>query len=106
MISSGVECACAARTRSTSAASAGSEAMASFAPMGRLEAREVGEGQQTAPHVHLAALGAAHEGRDHLARIEQLGGIEGALARQHLFALLGRELHAHRAELLDADAVL
>ena len=56
--------------------------------------------------MHLPVLGAALQRRYDLARVEPAGGVEGALERVHLLALLDAELHAHRAQLLDTDAVL
>src|SRR5260370_40167054 len=59
-----------------------------------------------AVHVHAAPFGAALERGDRLPRIEHARGIERPL---HVVegAELGRaELHAHLAQLLDADAVL
>eukprot|EP01136_Pigoraptor_vietnamica_P010494 Opistho-1_new@48175 len=55
--------------------------------------------------MHAPVLGAALQGRDDLAGVQQARGIEGGLERQHLRALGGRELHAHAVELLDAHAV-
>ncbi len=46
------------------------------------------------------------QGWDCLAGIEQAGRIEGALDGEERVAFGGRELHAHRADLLHADAVL
>ena len=65
-----------------------------------------GNGSSPRLHVHLAVLGAAVQRRDHLAGIQQFLGVEGALERQHLLAFGRSELHAHRRQLLDADAVL
>src|SRR6185369_17944142 len=95
---SGSPAACAARTCSTIAA------IASIAVA--LEPRQLGKREQAALDVHAAVLGAAHERRDDLAGVEPAAGIERALDRFHLRALGGRELHAHRRQLLDADAVL
>ena len=55
---------------------------------------------------HLAELGAPVQRRDVLRRVEQPGGIEGALHPAERLQLRGRELHAHLVDLLDADAVL
>src|SRR5678816_355300 len=91
--------ACASRTRSTIAATAGFTARIS-------EPRQLGKREQAALDVHAAVLGAARERRDHLPGIELAGRIEGALEAFHLRPLGGRELDAHRRQLLDADAVL
>ncbi len=56
--------------------------------------------------MHLSVLGAALQGGDDLARVEQAFGVEGALDGEHLLAFFGRKLHAHAAELFDAHAVL
>src|SRR5690606_40325516 len=57
-------------------------------------------------HMHLPVLGAAREGGDRLAGVEKAGGSEGLLDGEEGLALGGRELHAHRVELLDPHAVL
>ena len=75
-------------------------------PATRSKPRQVGKRDQAALDVHLPVLGAAHQRRDDLARIEQAGRIEGPLDGAHPLALGRRELHAHRRQLLDADAVL
>src|ERR1700744_1278585 len=74
--------------------------------IGRSESFELGKGEHAALDVHAAVLGAAVQRGDHLARIEQALRIERGLQREHLRTLGLGELHAHRVELLGADAVL
>ena len=57
-------------------------------------------------HDHAAELGAAAQLGEHLAGIEQVVGIEGALHAHLLVEIDLGELHAHQVALLDADAVL
>src|SRR6516225_3708026 len=62
--------------------------------------------QQPATYVHLAVLGTAGARRDALVGIEESRRIEGAFDRVERVALFRRKLHAHRIDLLDADAML
>src|ERR1700761_5752005 len=78
----------------------------SFIGASASESFELGEGQRAPLDVHAPVLGAARERRDDLARIELALRIERGLEREHLRALGLGELHAHRVELLGADAVL
>jgi hypothetical protein len=57
-------------------------------------------------HVHAAELGAAVQGRHGLAWIEQPVLVECRFHSMKGFELDRLELHAHRVDFLDADAVL
>src|SRR5512143_3123640 len=70
------------------------------------EALQFGERQQPLLDMHAAVLGAAVQRGDHLARVQRARRVEGRLDALHQRTLLLAELHAHRTELLDADAVL
>src|SRR5262249_35996154 len=72
----------------------------------RLESRQLRMRQLPALHAHAAELGAAVQGRDVLARIEQSVGIERALHALEALDLRGGELYAHLVDLLHAHAVL
>ncbi len=72
----------------------------------RQNPRDVGERQLVVVHGHAAELGAAPQLGEHLARIEQVVGIEGALHAHLLVEVDLGELHVHQVALLDADAVL
>src|SRR5215510_5296569 len=65
----------------------------------------VGERQLVVMHEHAAQFGAAPELGEHLAGIEQMVGIEGALHPHLLVEVDLGELFAHQVALLDADAV-
>src|SRR5690606_23810839 len=69
------------------------------------EPRQIGKRQPSPAHVHASVLRAACERGDRLARVEDAGRVEGALDREEGLELLGRELRAHRFDLLDAHAV-
>ena len=56
--------------------------------------------------VHAAEFGAAMQGRDVLAGVEQAARVEGRLDRMEQRQLVGVELRAHLIDLLAADAVL
>src|SRR5258707_15539253 len=71
-----------------------------------LEARELGTWLVPAVHVRPGPFGATLERRHGLARIEDAIGIERALHFVEGRDLGRTELHAHRAKLLDAHAVL
>jgi len=62
--------------------------------------------QAAAVHVHRAELGAAVQGRHGAAGVQEALGVEGGLETVEGLELGRAELHAHRVELLDADAVL
>src|SRR5688572_7358464 len=70
------------------------------------KAGKLGMRQAPAAHQLLAVFGAALQRRNHLARVEHAGRIEGALDAEHLLVLRRAELHAHAVELLHADAML
>src|SRR3990167_5192784 len=70
------------------------------------EAGEVSKRQFPVMDVHGAELGAAGEGRDGLARIEQAQRVEGVLQGEEGLELGRTELHAHLVDLLAADPVL
>src|SRR6266516_5345261 len=72
----------------------------------RLESRQLRMRQLSAAHSHAAELGAAVQGRDVLAGIEEALGVEGALHAVEALDLAFRELHAHLIDLLHAHAVL
>ena len=57
-------------------------------------------------HQHLAVFGAAVQGGDDLAGVEQTLAVKGALDAKHLLVLFCAELHAHAVHLFDAHAVL
>ena len=60
-------------------------------------------GQLPSANAHAPELGAAVQGRDVLAGIEQAPGIEGALHAPEPLDLRSGELHAHLVDLLDAN---
>src|SRR5579885_1375351 len=70
------------------------------------EPRQIGEGQLALMHVQPPELGAAMQLREHLARIEQALGVEGAFQALLLVEIGLVEHRAHEVALLDADAML
>src|SRR3989344_2741913 len=69
------------------------------------ETLQFGERQLAVVDVHAAEFGAAMQGRDVLARVEQAARVEGRLDRMEQRQLVGVELRAHLIDLLAADAV-
>ncbi|CAI8810606.1 hypothetical protein EMIT0373P_20256 [Pseudomonas chlororaphis] len=69
------------------------------------ETLQLGEGQLPGVHVHGAEFGAAVQGRDVLAGVEQAAGIEGRLDRVEQGQLVAVELGAHLVDFLPADPV-
>ena len=72
----------------------------------RLKTFELGVRQLTTAYQHLAVLGAALEGRDHLSRVQEALRVEGGFDGEHQRVLFTAELHAHRIQLLDTHAML
>src|SRR5690606_30364826 len=69
------------------------------------EALQFREGQLTAMHMHAAEFGAAVQGRDVLAGVEQTGRVEGGLHGMEQGQLVGVELGAHLVDLLAAHTM-
>src|ERR1700733_12093803 len=72
----------------------------------RSKPRDIGKRHPPGMHVHAAELGAAVQGREYLAGIEQALVVEGAFDALLLIEVDFREHHRHQIALLDADAVL
>jgi hypothetical protein len=71
-----------------------------------LEPRQLGVRELAAVNVHAAELGAAVELRKDFARVQDLGGVEGAFHALLLLEIVLVEHRVHEIALLDADAVL
>ena len=74
--------------------------------MSFLETRKIGVAKIAVMHVQPAEFRASCKRRHCLARIQQPLRIERRLDGAESFELDGRELRAHAAQLLDADAML
>ena len=61
----------------------------SYAPRNDLEPRQIRVTDLPTPHQHLAVLGAALQGRNHLAGVEQALRVEGAFDAKHLLIFSG-----------------
>src|SRR5438445_12264007 len=70
-----------------------------------LESWEVGEFYLAALDVHFSVFGAALQGWNRFVRIQQEGGVEGALYAKECFAFQRRKLHAHRIDFFDSYAM-
>src|SRR3954451_6532664 len=104
-ISSG--CCSAAAQATTSAACWGVSGLKDpIAGSSRSEPGQVGEADLTGVYMHPAELGAAVQLREHLAGIEKVVGVEGALETLLLREVDVVEHRVHQVTLLDADAVL
>src|SRR5438105_3567140 len=71
-----------------------------------LESWNIRERHPARMHVQAAELGAAMQGREHLAGVEQALGVEGAFEPLLLVQIDLGEHRRHQVALLDADAVL